>query len=113
MSDDLERRICDDAWARIRRLTWLMAPAPAIYVVVGFLLLRRGAVGRLALSDASLGHLLSFAFAAAEAACLIAAVATALRLRRTTPPASLSAAAQHWTAARVLTLARSEERRVG
>ncbi len=44
MSEDLERRICGEAWSKARRMAWVMAPAPAIYVLVGLLLLRRGAL---------------------------------------------------------------------
>jgi len=109
MTDDLERRICHDAWSRARRMTLLLAPAPAAYVVIGALLLRRGAVSSLAMRLAErTQNAIFLALVAAGAACIVAAAFLSRRLETAAAPASLSAAAQRFVQTHVIVIALAE-----
>lgn len=108
MSEDLERRICDDAWSKVRWLTLGLAPAPAIYIYVGVMLMRRGAVAHPVVTTDDARNALLLGLIAAGALCIAAAVMLSRRLRTQAPPPSLSAAAQRWVQTRVLTLGLAE-----
>ncbi len=106
MSDEVERQIRDVAWSKAWRLTWAMGPAPALYVLAGFLLMRQNARLPARLGEAS--DAVFAAFVAASVACAVAAAWLSRRLRSAEPPPSLSAAAMAYVQRHVLTLMLAE-----
>jgi hypothetical protein len=73
VSDSAERRICDATWSKVRALTWAMLPAPALYVVIGLVLLRRKALPQAPLISGVARAVLFYSLVAASVACLAVA----------------------------------------
>ena len=108
MSDDLERRVRDEAWSKAKLLTWAMAPAPALYVLVGVLLLQRNVPAPARDVSPTTKDALFFGFIAAGALCVLVAGVLARRLRKSAAPDSLAAAAQAFVQTHVVTLGLAE-----
>jgi hypothetical protein len=89
-------------------MTWVMAPAPALYVLAGAALLQRKTALPAPDLSGTAKDALFFGFIAAGSACVLVAAFAARRLRRRAPGASLSAAAQHFVQTHVVTLALAE-----